>query len=61
MEKKGLCVSCVNNKACALYKKSAVQECNEFSGYVPVHKEPIKIKKIKKINIEPGDDSFLQD
>jgi hypothetical protein len=35
MGKKGLCVTCVNDKDCTFPRRFPVLQCEEFSGYKP--------------------------
>ena len=43
-EKKGLCITCVNNKVCIFPGKFPVFQCEEFSDYEP---RPKKLKDAK--------------
>jgi len=35
MEKKGLCISCINDKGCTFPRSFPVLQCEEFSDYDP--------------------------
>jgi len=44
MEKKGLCLTCMNDKECTFSRNYPVLQCEEFTDYEP---EPTKAKKKK--------------
>ncbi len=39
MGKKGLCVTCANDKGCAFPRRFPVLQCEEFSDYQPTARE----------------------
>ena len=48
MEKKGLCITCANDKTCIFPRKFPVWQCEEFSEYVTkAETKQIEIKKKK--------------
>ncbi len=47
MQKKGLCITCANDKACIFPRKLPVWQCEEFSEYVTKATKQIEIKKKK--------------
>jgi len=48
MEKKGLCVTCENDKGCTFPRKFPVWQCEEFSSEnnVPTSFKPVKTKRV---------------
>lgn len=44
MEKKGLCVTCVEDKNCAFPRRFPVLHCEEFTNHEP---KPVKLKPQK--------------
>lgn len=51
--KKGLCVTCINDKGCTFPRKFPVWQCEEFTGDEP---KPTKIKKQRKSIISCADE-----
>ena len=47
MQKKGLCITCTNDKTCIFPRKLPVWQCEEFSDYVTEPTKPIDVKKKK--------------
>ncbi|MBN1913174.1 MAG: hypothetical protein JW788_02115 [Candidatus Omnitrophica bacterium] len=47
MEKKGLCVSCINSGSCIFSKDLPVWQCEEFSCGNHVHKA-VRLKKVDR-------------
>ena len=48
MVKKGLCITCANDKTCTFPRKFPVWQCEEFSEYVTkAETKPIDVKKKK--------------
>lgn len=47
MQKKGLCITCANDKTCIFPRKLPVWQCEEFSEYVTEPTKPIDVKKNK--------------
>ncbi len=51
MEKKGLCITCINDKECTFPRRFPVIQCEEFTGYEP---RVIKVKtgRLKKMQFD---------
>ncbi len=47
MEKKGLCVTCVNDKRCSFERKFPISQCEEFDDYLPKSKKVVYNKRKK--------------
>jgi hypothetical protein len=41
MQRKGLCITCINDKTCTFPRRFPVIQCEEFTGYDP---RPTKVK-----------------
>lgn len=54
MGKKGLCVTCVNDKDCTFSRKFPILQCEEFSDYQPTEKKDndstIKYSKQRQVH-----------
>ena len=54
MQKKGLCITCANDKTCIFPRKLPVWQCEEFSDYVT--KAETKLIDVKKKKIKTTDE-----
>lgn len=54
MVRKGLCISCVNDKTCAFPRKFPVWQCEEFSDFVSL--KPTKRREVKKERSKTADE-----